>query len=526
MAAAQGWSRRSDTMYWTAATAIAIVAGLIMSYHIGDAIQGFHAFNEGFYLSNGARDATRSFLAPIYSPLDSNNPFVYPMVLATALRVFGVTTAVGRAVSIAASMATVLLTFALAKRLYNERTGLVAAVLVAFTPGEMLAGRNIQIDPLMLALMVGASLAFVIAVKTQSRSWSVATGLLLGSGVLTKLPVLVLIPGFAVWELWRSHDFSWIRKKSTWVTATTFAILVAPWYAYRFLASSAFRGSQSYLAETGAWRGLSYLWQYVFGQIAWMFSPVLAALLVASLVYMVLKRQVADKFVISMSGTLLAVFFFYNYHVYYYLPLVPFGAIAAARGTVAAARGLSRAEAARTSRRSAAVLVTVTAVLAALLLGFSVATLSAKKYDGVPTDQYVPLLADRGYDPAKLVLGIGERKSGAEGAPITFYAQEAGVEVVAFPPPAGTTIPAGFRFVVLTTFTQNPASGAKFVAYPMGKVVVPVAFGRAFVFAGEDPSFFDLKKPLVARVGPWWRFGFQRIPGMTDPNYGLYEIPQ
>ena len=397
---------RSGIRFVWAAVVAATVAGGIMFYRVADASLGFLAYNEGFYLANGVADASRDFFAPLVSPLDANNPWVYPVVLATALRILGSTTAVARAVSIVASMSTIVLTFALGKRLYNARIGLVAAVLLAFMPGHMLVGRNIQIDALMLTLMVAASYAYVRAAQSQSRGWSLAAGVLLGIGALTKLPVLLLIPGFVVWELWRTHDLSWVRKPSTWMTATAFAVVLAPWYAYRLLASSTFRTAQSQLLGVGGWRGLAYLWHYVLGEMGWMFSPVLAVVVVASLVYMAAKRQVADKFVISMVSTLFAVFIFYNYHSYYFLPLAPFGAIAAARGTDAAARRLSRVGAPRTERRVAAASATLAGALVLVLLGFSAMTLSAKKFVGVPTDSYVPFLAEMGYDPSRLVLGL------------------------------------------------------------------------------------------------------------------------
>ena len=519
------WWRRSDVRYWAAAAITAIVAGLLMSHRVGDAPQGFLAYNEGFYLSNGARDAMRSFFAPINSPIDPNNPFLYPIALATALRIFGVTTAVARGVSIAASTATILLTFALGKELYNERIGLTAAVFFALTPGEMLVGRNIQVDALMLTFMVAASFAFARAAKTQSTGWSAATGALLGLGVLTKLPALLLVPGFAVWELWCSHDFSWIRKTSTWVSAAAFSIVAVPWYAYRYLASSEFRGAQSYLAGTGGWKGLEFIWNMVFGQIAWMFSPVLIVVIVASLTYMAVKRQVADKFVISMFCTLLVVFLFYNYHVYYYLPLVPFGAIASARGTAAAARWLTRGETPDASRTFATTLMTATTVLAVVLLGFALMTLSAKKYIGVPTDAHIPLLAAMGYDPAKLVLGVDDTVNGWEGPAIIYHAQQAGVQVVTFPLRAGATIPADSRLVVLTAYAQHPGSGARFIGYPIARVVAPVVFGQAVLHLTGARSYFHLDKPTLLRVGPWWRFGFEEIPGVQDETYGLYEIP-
>jgi len=501
---------------------VAALSGLALCFHARDPIQGFLAFNEGFYLTNGAMDVGRSSLAPVLAPLDANNPFVYPLVLVTALRAFGISTLAARAVSIAASVLSVLLTFALGRRLYDERVGLVAALVFAFTPGQVLVGRNIQIDALMLTFMLAASLAFVWASETQSKRWSIAAGVLLGVGVLTKLPVALLVPGFALWESWRSQGIAWVRRTSTWLVAASGVITAAPWYVYRYVASSEFRGAQSTLAGVGAWRGLRYFWHYVVGQIVWMFSPVLIVVVIASLVLLARRREDSDKFILAVLGVLLGVFVFYNYHSYYFLPLVPFSALAAARGIDAAARRLSRGSTGKWGRQDL-VMSALTSLLVVILLAFSAATLCAKKLEAAPTDQYVPLLAAKGYDPHALLLGIGNQRYGLEGPAIRFYAEQAGARVVVYPSAESSAPPAGFRLVVLASQSEGRPNGGQFVGYPAVKVVAPVVFGRALVFSGRRTSFFDLERPSIRVVGAWWRFGFQSFKA-EDPEYGLFLV--
>ena len=162
--------------YWLAAVAAALVAAAIQAYRLGDSIRGFHLFNEGFYLANAVADASRGLLAPVLHPIDPNNPFVYPFVLASVVRLFGPSVSAARTVSVVATGATVLLTFGLAKRLYNERIAIMGAVFIALMPGMLLVGRNIQIDALMLALEVAVVWAFVVAVATDSLKSSIVCG--------------------------------------------------------------------------------------------------------------------------------------------------------------------------------------------------------------------------------------------------------------------------------------------------------------------------------------------------------------
>ena len=239
-ATASASDSRAALRYWLAAVAVALLGAAFMSYRLGDAIRGYHGFNEGFYLANALKDSARPLLAPILQPLDPNNSFVYPAVLSLAVRAFGFSVAWARAVSVVSTAATVVLTFAVGKRLYNERIGLLASVLVTFAPGMMLVGRNAQIDPLLVALIMASSLAYLRAVSEETNASAAVAGLLIALAVLTKLPAVILVAVFAAWQTWRSHGLAWLRLRSTWVTALVFSAIVLPWYLLRFVSSSAF----------------------------------------------------------------------------------------------------------------------------------------------------------------------------------------------------------------------------------------------------------------------------------------------
>ena len=343
---------------WLAVAALAVLAAALQIYRVADPIRGFHAFNEGFYLLNGIKDSSRSLLAPVVSPLDANNPWFYPLLLSVALRVFGQTIAIARMLSIVASAASVLLTFAIGTRLYNEKVGLMAAAFFAFAPVQIIVGRNIQTDAVMLALVLGAIYCFLRSVETEKVSWAVITGVLIALGTFTKLPAILVVPAFAIWQTWREHGFGWVKLKSTWVAASAFTVAVLPWYAYRAVSSTQFTGAQRTLFATGGWRGLKYLYADVLTQWFWMLTPILAAAAVAAIVWLAVRRESADKLILSLLMVYSAFFVFYNYHSYYYYPLAPFAAIAAARG----ADSLF----ATTPRRVAAVVVLSVALLYAI----------------------------------------------------------------------------------------------------------------------------------------------------------------
>ena len=138
------------------------------------------------------------------------------------------------------------------------------------------------------------------------------------------------------------------------------------------------------------------VWNTLLGQTFWMLSPPLAVIVAGSLVYMCTQRQSADTLILTFVGVHLGVFLFYQYHVYYFLPLAPFAAIAAGRGLYAMG--------ARTAWR----IVAATTAVALVTIPFSVIMLAGNKYSGVPSDQFAPFLAQKGYTLSKVVLGIDE----------------------------------------------------------------------------------------------------------------------
>ena len=101
------------------------------------------------------------------------------------------------------------------------------------------------------------------------------------------------------------------------------------------------------------------------------------------------KRTDADKFVVAMLGVHLAVFVFYNFHSYYYLPLIPFAALAAARGLWTF------------GVKSTARVAVAAGLIALLCLPYSGLVLSAKKLSVLRLDEAARMLAKAGYDPKR-----------------------------------------------------------------------------------------------------------------------------
>jgi hypothetical protein len=504
-----------DRLAWVMAGAAATVAVVAMAYRLGGPLTGFHMFNEGFYLLNGIKDAQRSLAGPIISPLDPNNPFIYPLALAVALKTFGSSIATARGLSVLAAGATVVFTFLAGKELYNSRIGALAACALSVTPGFLLVGRNIQIDSLMLAVMMAAMWAWLRAVRTGTVRWSITAGVLLAAGLLTKLPSLLLIAAFVAWRVLQTRPAWRLPERVTWIAVLVATLTAAPWYVYRALSSAEFVGAQRHLASIAQWNGFGYLWKFVFLQQFWMLSPLIALAALASAALMVRRRQPADMFLLTYLAVHLAVYCFYNYHAYYFLPLAPVAALAIGRGAYAA------------GARSWRAVITLAVVIALLTVPFSALMLAGKKFSSVRLDQTPGILEGLGYRPSDTTVAVWDTAYGQYGPALDYYLQMGGFRSVEFSVERPFQPPGTARVVLFAGALQEPSSAVRLLRPLEDELVAPVAFGYAFRQPLHMLAFFELGSVQVVRVGPLWGFGVEsrRVPSPFSYLYDLAVSP-
>lgn len=350
----------------------ALVAGVLLlgAYRIAEPVAGYHGFNEGFYLDLGQRYADAGFLGPLVSPLDLDNPPLYPMLLGLVFKVFGFGVVQGRLLGLALTGAMVVVVFLIGRRIYTEEVGLVAAACFAFMPGVVLIGRNVQTDMLFVLLGSIGVLLYLNAVKGEDVRLAALAGAVLGLSVLVKLPAIMTPLVLVVWRTWRDGSLSWLRLKSTWAVVAAFVVVGVPWYVRMVFAPGGFLAEQGRLAGVAAGGGVTrdFLTRLVLPEIVGLVTPLLAAVALYGLWVVLTKRQPAHKLVAGGVAVWLGFYFAMHAHTYYLLPMAPYLALACGRGF----RGLG------VRARTPAVVV---ALCVAVVLAFSTGvTLSAKKW--------------------------------------------------------------------------------------------------------------------------------------------------
>ncbi len=187
------------------------------------------------YFLDGARAMVErsDWLVPYYQgrPFFDKPPLTY-WLIAVAFELFGVSPGSARLVPAFAGLALLLATFALGTRLFDRRSALRGAVVLATSVGFMSFGR-VAMSDMLLALLTTVAVWLGVQVRGEAARWALpALGAALGLGFLTKGPIAVLLPGLGLallaWE--RRRELTRIPVAAVAQAALLFAALGLGWF--------------------------------------------------------------------------------------------------------------------------------------------------------------------------------------------------------------------------------------------------------------------------------------------------------
>jgi 4-amino-4-deoxy-L-arabinose transferase-like glycosyltransferase len=192
------------------------------------------------YFLDGARSMVErgDYLVPYYrgQPFFDKPPLAY-WLMAAAFRLLGFTPEAARLVPALATLCVIAATVWLGRLLFDRRTALWAASVLASTLAFVVFGR-IAMSDMLLALWTTLAVALAVrALSPPGASWAVlALGAVLGLGFLTKGPVAVLLPGLGVLALgWQRRKQRWpVSLSSIGLAALLFALTGLGWFALVF----------------------------------------------------------------------------------------------------------------------------------------------------------------------------------------------------------------------------------------------------------------------------------------------------
>lgn len=149
--------------------------------------------------------ATGNLLDPLFLKPTSYWPPLWPMILAGVYYVFGHTLFVVRVFESLLLVAASFCTYLLGRHLFDECTGLVASLLIAYSPTLFVFTTLHNLEVVFTALVVGSVLCWILSRQAASPRRQVfllaLAGVLWGLSILTKPVPLAFLPFMLVWEI-------------------------------------------------------------------------------------------------------------------------------------------------------------------------------------------------------------------------------------------------------------------------------------------------------------------------------------
>ena len=174
---------------------ILALAAYLRLWNIHHLFNILHDFDEGAY-SLGARFISQGYLP--YQDFMLIHPPLYDFVLAAVYKVFGYSFFHGRYLSIALSLACVVLIYLIGKKMYHARAGLAAAALFAVAPMVVYLGRRAVQEMLGVLFILGAVYFAIDFIGGRRRRSLFFCGLAMGLALATKYLFVPAVAGIVV----------------------------------------------------------------------------------------------------------------------------------------------------------------------------------------------------------------------------------------------------------------------------------------------------------------------------------------
>jgi mannosyltransferase len=209
---------------------------------VGLAARVFHLGRESLWLDEAAsvwiasRPLRRVFAG------EFTNPPLYYLLLHFWLGIFGTAEAAVRWLSVWTSVAAIVLTYALARRLYDQRVGLLSAAAMAVAPYQIYYAQEARCFSLLVCLTLASSLSFHVALARASGGASIGPWAIYCLTIVAALhthfhAVFVVAAQNLVFALgWRAHR----ARLREWISVQMIALVAfAPWLLTMLLAAAA-----------------------------------------------------------------------------------------------------------------------------------------------------------------------------------------------------------------------------------------------------------------------------------------------
>lgn len=267
-----------DSTWWRDILLLTVVLSLLFGFALGH--RALWHPDEGRYVEI-PREMVQSgdYVTPRLNGVKYfEKPVLFYWLQAGAIKVFGISEWSMRLWPVLFAIIGCLAVYAAGRRLYDRRTGLIAAAVLATTPLHYFLGRVITLDMAVSALLTVALLAFLLGTRappgSARRNFFWAFYACAALATLTKGLIGIVIPAMVI-GAWILILNEWRLLRSIYLPSGLFLFLLiaAPWHVAASRANPEF--AQFYFIHEHFQRYLTTVHDRY--QPAWFFLPVLIA---------------------------------------------------------------------------------------------------------------------------------------------------------------------------------------------------------------------------------------------------------
>ncbi len=209
------------------------------------------------------------WLSPrIYGNFWYDKPIMFYSELLTAYKLFGVNEFAARFFPAVFATIGLFITYFFGAKLYTERVGLAAAVMLATTLEYWYLAHAVITDMTLLVMFSVTLMSFYLGYRAGRPQWYLISFAASGVAVLTKGPIGFFLPGLIIliFLAWQS-DLQHLKKLFRPINLLVFAAIVALWYLPMTLIHGApfvenFLGVHNFLRATVSEYPKADVWYY------------------------------------------------------------------------------------------------------------------------------------------------------------------------------------------------------------------------------------------------------------------------
>ncbi|MFA6850946.1 MAG: glycosyltransferase family 39 protein, partial [Selenomonadaceae bacterium] len=211
---------------------IIILVGLYLFFIGNSAIAITDPVESNYTLTAAEMLHSGDFISPqIYGSYWYDKPIFFYWELIAAFSAFGINEFAARFFPAIFGIVGLLMTYWFARKIYDAKTGLVAALVLATSFEYWLISKTVVTDMTLFVFFNAILALFYIAYTTGKTNYYYLCYLFSGLAVLTKGPIGILLPGLVVTVfICCRRDFAAVGQMKAFTGMLIFAVIGGSWY--------------------------------------------------------------------------------------------------------------------------------------------------------------------------------------------------------------------------------------------------------------------------------------------------------